>query len=215
MNYAALVQAVQDTVENSFSTTDIDLLIRQAEEKIYFDVQLPAVITEQTGTIAANTKYLGTITNFLYPISFAIVTDPNVPSVYDTFKYLLFKDYEFLREAYPNPNITGEPKYYAIFNDGQLMIAPTTNQLYNYAFRFGTLPISITVAGTSWLGNNAESVLLSATLMQAIRFLKGDKDQVELYANMYKESLAQIKNLADGQLRQDLYHTMQVKRPVV
>lgn len=215
MNYAELVSAVKDTLENEFTTSDIDMLIKQAEQKIYLDAQLPALRTVANGLLTSGNPYIVWPSNALYVISLGIVKETTTPTVYDTTKYLLNKDYEFLLEAYPNSFLTGEPSHYAIFDVDQLVVGPTPNVNYLYVLRYATYPTSIVTANQTWLGDNLDSVLLNATLMEAIRFIKGPKDQVDLYTNMYKQSLAQLKNLADGKLRQDLYRTMQVRNTVV
>jgi hypothetical protein len=215
MNYAQLVTAVEDYTENTFPTVDMDTFIRQAEQKIYNIVQLPALRKNATATLTASNKYLSCPSDFLSVFSLAVIL-PNGEYV-----YLLDKDVNFIREAYPTPTTTGVPKFYAIFgpqttfpNELSLILGPTPAAAYGVELHYFYYPESIVDAGTSWLGDNFDSALLNATLMEALTYMKGEPDMLALYKSRFDESMFLLKQLGDGKNRQDAYRNGQVRIPV-
>jgi hypothetical protein len=189
--------------------------VQQAEQKIYNAVQIQNLRKNVTGVLSANNKYLATPADFLSVYSVAVV-DTN-----GTYEYLLNKDVNFIRQAYPAPTDVGLPKYYAIFgpnsnDDTELtfIVGPTPDQPYDVELHYFYYPESIVTAGTSWLGDNFDSALLNGSLVEAIRFLKGEADMVALYDKMFTESIALLKQLGDGKQRQDAYRSGQVRVPV-
>jgi hypothetical protein len=215
MNYAELVTAVQDYTENTFPTVDMNTFIDQAEQKIYNTVQLPALRKNVTGTLTASNKYLSCPDDFLAVFSLAVIGTTG------DYLYLLDKDVNFIREAYPSPTATGIPKFYAIFGpqlsfptELSLILGPTPNQSYNVELHYFYYPESIVTAGTSWLGDNFDSALLNGTLMEAITYMKGETDLLSLYKGRFDESMFLLKQLGDGKNRQDAYRSGQVRVPV-
>ncbi|MEN6402261.1 MAG: hypothetical protein ABFD94_09995 [Armatimonadia bacterium] len=215
MNYVELCTAISDTVENSFTPDQLALFTRQAEQKIYNSVQLPSLRKNVTGSLAASNKYLSCPTDFLSVFSLAVIK-PNGEYV-----YLLDKDVNFIREAYPSPTSTGVPKYYAIFGplssdptELSLILGPTPDAAYQAELHYFYVPESIVTAGTTWLGDNFDSALLNGALVEAIRFTKGEPDLVQFYEKMFVDSLALLKNLGDGKQRQDAYRNGQLRVPV-
>jgi hypothetical protein len=215
MNYAELVTAVEDYTENTFPTTDMDTFIRQAEQKIYNIVQLPALRKNVTGNTTTNNKYLAAPDDFLSVFSLAVV------DAQGQYYYLLDKDVNFIREAYPSPTSTGIPKFYAIFgprlgspDELSFILGPTPNANYAVELHYFYYPESIVAAGTSWLGDNFDSALLNATLMEALTYMKGEQDMLALYKNRFDESMLLLKQLGDGKNRQDAYRNGQVRVPV-
>jgi len=216
MNYAALRVAVQDYTENTFSNTDFAQMTVLAEQKIYNSVQLPSLRRNVTGLLSASVPYLSTPTDFLSVFSLAVISPAGA------YTYLLNKDVNFMREAYPNPTATGLPKYYAIFgpdslapNEFSLILGPTPDSAYGVELHYFFYPASITTAGTSWVSENFESVLVNAVLVEAARFMKAEQDIVALYDTQYQQSLTLLKNLSDGKLRQDSYRSGQVRTKVI
>jgi hypothetical protein len=215
MTYNELVTAVQDYCENTFPTTDMDTFIRQAEQRIYNTVQLASLRKNMTGTLSSGNKYLSAPSDFLSAYSLAVVdSDGN-------YQYLLNKDVNFIREAYPNPSATGLPKHYAIFGPNSALpdelsfiLGPTPNSNYTVELHFYYYPESIVTAGTTWLGDNFDSALLNGTMVEAIRYMKGEADMVKLYQDMYIQSIGLLKNLGDGKQRMDAYRDGQVRVPV-
>jgi hypothetical protein len=221
MNYAELCTNIQDVIENTFTADQLALFTRQSEQKIYNAVQIPALRKNVTGTLTASNKYLATPSDFLSVYSIAVV-DGN-----GKYEYLLNKDANFIRQAYPSPTDTGLPKYYAIFgptttsgsppsitNELSFIVGPTPDAAYGVELHYFYYPESIVTAGTSWLGDNFDSALLNATLVEAIRFIKGEPELIAFYDKMFNESLALLKQLGDGKQRQDAYRSGQVRVPV-
>ena len=216
MNYAALVSAIQSYTENTFLTVDINVFITQAEQRIYNSVQFPSLRKNMTGTITANNKYVSCPEDFLAPYSFAVF-----PVAGGSYTYLLNKDVNFMREAYPNPTSTGLPKYYALFgptvnsgtitNELSLILGPTPDTTYSTELHYYYYPQSITTATTTWLGDNFDTVLLYGSLVEAYTYMKGEQDMVTLYNQKYMESLALAKRLGDGMERQDAYRSGQLR----
>ena len=137
------------------------------------------------------------------------------------FSYLLNKDVNFIREVYPVPQNTGQPKYYAIFGplssnvtELSFIVGPTPDMAYAAELHYYYYPPSIVDAGTSWLGDNFDSALLYGALVEAYTYMKGEQDMMVLYDTKYKESLMLLKNLGDGKQRGDAYRDGQVKLPV-
>jgi hypothetical protein len=146
--------------------------------------------------------------DMLFVYSLAIVNSSD-------YVYLLNKDVNFLREAYPNPATTGTPVHYALFDQTSLIVGPTPDANYNSEIHFGYYPESIVTAGTTWLGTEFDSALLNGALMEAIRFQKGEADMFTMYEKFYIQALVLLKNLGEGKLREDTYRSGQVRREVV
>lgn len=208
MNYTELCVNIQDICENTFTSDQLALFTKQAEQKIYNAVQIPALRKNVTGTVTSANKYLSLPADFLYVYSLAAVANDG------SYLYLLDKDVNYIREAYPYPATTGFPKCYAIFDKDSLIIGPTPDGNYTVEMHYGYYPESIVTANTTWLGDKFDSALLNGALVEAIRFMKGEQDMVALYSGMFNESLALLKMLGDGKLRQDTYRTEQVRVPV-
>jgi hypothetical protein len=218
MTYNELVTAVQDYSENVFATADINTFIRQAEQRIYNTVQLANLRKNVTGLLSSGNKYLSTPSDFLSAYSIAVIDGTG------KYTYLLNKDVNFIRDAYPNPTSTGLPKHYAIFgpttsgstitNELTLILGPTPNANYNSELHYYYYPESIVTAGTSWLGENFDSALLYGTLCEALTYMKGEADMVKLYQDRYVQAIALLKNLGDGKQRADAYRDGQVRIPV-
>lgn len=211
MNYAALVTAISDYTENTFPTTDMNTFITQAELRIYNTVQFPSLRKNVTGTITANNKYLSTPNDFLSPYSLAVIDATGA------YEYLLNKDVNFIRQAYPTPTDTAIPRYYALFGptvsgstistELSLILGPTPDATYAVELHYYYYPDSITTATTTWLGDNFDTVLLYGALVEAYTYMKGEADMVALYSGRYQESLALAKRLGDGLEKQDSYRS--------
>ena len=216
MNYAELVTAIGDYTENVFNKTDVDTFIKQAEQRIYNTVQFPALRKNVTGVCSTLNKYLQCPTDYLATHSMAVI-DP----VSGAYTYLLNKDVNFIREAYPTPTSSGMPKYYATFgprSDAETELAfilgPTPDKVYSIELHYFYYPTSIVTSGTSWLGDNFDSVLLYGCLIEAYTFMKGEQDMMQLYDNKFKEALLLAKRLGDGMEKQDTYRSGYPKQQV-
>ena len=210
MNYAELVAQIQDYTENTFTTTDINTFITQAEQRIYNTVQLPALRKNVTGSLSAGNKYLAMPTDWLATFSLAVFGADN------EYKYLLNKDVNFIRQSFPDTDSVfyGEPQYYAVFNSTSFIVGPTPDINYSAELHYFYYPTSITIAGTSWLGDNFSSTLLYGSLLEAYSYMKGEKDVLDNYRSRYDEAMLLLKQLGDGKDRQDAYRSGQVRYPV-
>jgi len=208
VNYTELKTNIADICEQTFTDDELDLFTEQAEQKIYSSVQIPALRKNQTGTLTLDNEYLTMPSDMLFVYSLAIVNGSD-------YVYLLNKDVNFMREAYPNPATTGAPVHYALFDQTSLIVGPTPDANYSSEIHFGYYPESIVTAGTTWLGTEFDSALLNGALMEAIRFQKGEADMFTMYEKFYIQSMVLLKNLGEGKLREDTYRSGQVRREVV
>ena len=208
MNYTELKTNIEDICENSFTDDQLAMFTQQAEQKIYNSVQIPALRKNVTGTLSTNNKYLSTPSDFLWSYSLAVVDGSG------NYHFLLNKDVNFMREAYPSPTSTGLPKHYAYFDDNTFIVGPTPDAGYTSELHYGYYPQSIVTANTTWLGDEFDSALLNGALIEAIRFMKGEPDIVAMYEKMYLQSIALLKTLGDGKLREDAYRSGQFRVPV-
>jgi hypothetical protein len=231
MNYTQLVASIEAYTENNFpditladgaiETTkeQIDRFIQQAEQRIYNNVQFPFLRKNMTGNIQSGNKYLKAPDDYLATYSLAVIDASG------NYEYLLNKDVNFIRQAYPNPTTdTGIPRYYALFgpaivgtaitNELTFILGPTPNTTYTVELHFYYYPESIVTSGTSWLGDNFDTVLLYGSLVEAYTFMKGEPDMITLYNQKYVEALALAKRLGDGMERQDAYRSGQYRQAV-
>ena len=208
MNYTELKTNIEDICENSFTDDQLAMFTQQAEQKIYNTVQIPALRKNVTGTLSTNNNYLSTPSDFLWSYSLAVVDGSG------NYHFLLNKDVNFMREAYPNPTSTGLPKHYAYFDDNTFIVGPTPDSGYTSELHYGYYPQSIVTAGTTWLGDEFDSALLNGALIEAIRFMKGEPDLVQFYERLYVQALQLLKNLGDGKLREDAYRSGQLRMKV-
>ncbi len=182
--YTTLKQAIQDYLETDETTfvTNIDVFIRQTEDRILKDIQLPEFRKNVTGSVTGSDQYLAVPTDYLSPYSLAVDNTG--------LEFLLFKDVNFIREAYPLVSTEGTPKYYGIFDSSFFILGPTPDQSYATELHYFYRPTTIVTASTSWLGTNAESVLLYGCLIEAATFQMAEPDILELYNTRYKEALS-------------------------
>jgi hypothetical protein len=208
MDYTALTTNIQDICETTFTADVLAMFTQQSEQKIYNSVQIPALRKNVIGTISGSNKYLTAPSDFIWAYSLAVI------SAGDVYTYLINKDVNFMREAYPNPSDKGVPKHYAYFDDDTFILGPTPETSYSTELHYGYYPESIVTAGTTWLGENFDSALLNGALIEAIRFMKGEPDVVAMYEKLYLQSITLLKNLGDGKLREDAYRSGQVRTTV-
>lgn len=232
MNYAELTTAIKGYLENEFPETvgdftsaqQIATFVRQAEQRIYNSVQFPSLRKNVTGAVTINKQYLSTPLDFLAVYSVAVI-DP----VTGAYEYLLNKDVNFIREAFPYPAVTGKPTHYAIFgatttaepspsitNELSFILGPTPDASYSVELHYYYYPESITTAATgrTWLGDNFETVLLYGAMLEGLAFMRSDEDTIKNYVARYNEALALAKRLGDGMERRDAYRSGQARIPV-
>lgn len=217
MNYTQLTAAIKAYAENDFPNTvgtyttaeQIATFVQNAEERIYNAVQALALRKNVTGPTTANNKYLTAPTDWLATYSLAVIDLAT-----GDYEYLLDKDVNFIRQAFPSPTDTGKPQYYAFWDQNTFILGPTPDQSYTMELHYFYYPESIVTAGTSWLGDNFESVLLYGSLLEAAAFMKSDPDTIANYTKRYDEAMVLFKQLAEGKNRGDTYRDGQVKVPV-
>jgi len=211
MNYAQLVAAIQSYTENQYSTTDINTFIQNAEQRIYNTVQLPDLRKNVTGNMTGGNKYFSLPSDWLSTFSIAVINDDN------EYTYLLNKDVNFIREAFPDTDspFYGVPQYYAIFDDTTMLLGPTPDANYNSELHYYYYPESIVTAGNTWLGNNFDTALLYGALLEAAAFLKEEPDTVAMYTARYNEAMQLLQNLGEGKNRRDAYRSGQERIPVI
>jgi len=230
LDYTSLSASIQAMTENQFPDTyladgstfttaqQLALFVVQAEQRIYNTVQFPSLRKNVTGTININNKYLAAPLDFLATYSIAVIDGLGA------YTYLLNKDANFIREAYPTPTSTGLPKYYALFGPAvagvtitpelTFILGPTPNASYNTELHYFYYPESITTSNTSWLGDNFDSVLLYGSLVEAYTFMKSEADIMGFIQAKYQEALGLAKRLGAGMETQDQYRSGQYRQAV-
>ena len=225
MNYNELFAQIQSYTENQFPpmilangssvsvTTQINTFIEQAERRIYNTVQIPSLRKNVTGTCTTSNKYLACPNDYLSSFSLAVID-----TVTGEYEYLLNKDVNFIRQAYPSPTATGKPRYYALFgsrlndpNELTFILGPTPDANYGAELHYFYYPQSIVTAGTSWLGDNYSPVLLYGSLVEAYTYMKGETDMLLAYNTKYNEAMQQLNRLGTGLERGDAYRDGQAK----
>jgi len=227
MNYNELFSQIQSYTENQFPefylangstinvTTQINTFIQQAEERIYNTVQIPSLRKNVTGNCSSTSKYLACPNDYLSTYSLAVIKADG------SYEYLLNKDVNFIRQAYPDPTDTGLPRYYALFgsrlndpNELTFILGPTPDAAYGAELHYFYYPESIVTASTSWLGDNYSPALLYGSLVEAYTYMKGEPDLLVTYNTKYQEALGQLNRLGTGLERGDAYRDGQAKIPV-
>lgn len=211
MNYTELVQAIKDYTENEETTfvSQIPTFIKQAEQRIYRAVTIPELKRNVTGTLTSGDKYLARPSDIISVLSLAVVDASG------DYHYLLDKDVNFIREAYPSASTQGLPEYYGQFDgdlfsgsnetsSGNFILGPTPDSGYSVELHYYYDPPSIVESGTSWLGENADTTLLYGALIEAYTFMKGDPDLLQLYSARYKEALTEL-SIVDTKTKRDIY----------
>ena len=211
MNYSDLTQAIQDYTENQ-ETSFVSLIptfVKQAEQRIFRTVMIPELRKNVTGTLTSGNQYLARPSDFLSVLSLAVVDGSG------DYSYLLDKDVNFIREAYPSASSQGLPKYYGIFDgdvfsgdaetgSGNFILGPTPDSGYTVELHYYYDPPSIVTSGESWLGQNADTVLLYGSLVEAYTYMKGEQDVMGQYVGRYQEALKELSTI-DAKTKRDNY----------
>jgi hypothetical protein len=197
--YATLVQAIKDFTQYDETTfnENIDTFIQNTEERLLYAVDLEVFRKNQTGTLTASNKYLAVPTDYLSPFSLSVTVNGST-------SFLLMKDVEYLQEYNPT-GATGSPKYYALFDVDNFILAPVPLSNYSVELHYYYRPESIVTAGTTWLGDNAQQAMLYGCLVEAYTFMKGEPDLLNLYNQRFNESLSRLKNYGEGRENEDAY----------
>tara|TARA_R100001509_G_scaffold134028_1_gene87566 strand:+ start:258 stop:914 length:657 start_codon:yes stop_codon:yes gene_type:complete len=218
MNYSELLQLIQDYTENDETSfvNNIPTFVRQTEENIYRTVLIPELRKNVTANMSASNRFLARPSDFLAPFSIAVIDSSG------DYTFMLPKDVNFIREAFPNKTTTGLPKYYAEFDgdvesdssSGNFILGPTPDAAYEVQLHYYFDPPSIVTSTTSWLGNNAEEALLYGSLVEAYIYMKGDQDVLNMYRKNYSDALNRLMVLGEGRLKRDDYRDGQPRMEI-
>lgn len=197
--YSTLVQAIKDFTQYDETTfnANINTFIQNTEERLLYAVDLEVFRKNQTGTLTASNKYLAVPSDYLAPFSLSV-------TVSGSQSFLLMKDVEYLQEYNPT-GATGVPKYYALFDVDNFIVAPVPASGYSVELHYYYKPESIVTANTTWLGDNAQQAMLYGCLVEAYTFMKGEPDLLNLYNQRFNESLSRLKNYGEGRENEDAY----------
>ena len=201
MNYTEITNAIKEYTDNTETTfvNNIPNFVRQTEERIYRSILIPELRKNVTTSLTTSNRFLAKPTDFLAVFSIAVVDGSS------NYSFLLPKDVNFIREAYPATATSGLPVYYSLFDGDNFLIAPTPDSTYTVQLHYYYDPPSIVTSSTSWLGDNAEATLLYGTLVEAYTFMKGEADIITFYKTRYDEALEGLRQLADGRNKRDSY----------
>lgn len=195
--YAQLKQAIQDYSENDETTfvANLPIFIRNAEERILKTIQLNLFRKNATANFTASQQYLASPSDFLAPFSLSY-TDGNGNK-----NFLLFKDVNFIQEFNPDSSVEGAPRYYAVFDIDNFVIAPTPNSSFVAELHYYYRPDSLTNKaedGTTWLSENATLAMLYGSLIEAYTFMKGEQDLIQNYTQRFIEAAGSLKLLGEA-----------------
>ncbi len=216
MTYTELVTAITAYTQNYEAdfVANIPTFIKQTETRVYNTVQIPALRKNVTGVTTNGNKYLSCPADFLSVFSMAVIDGGN-------YEYLLNKDVNFMRAAYPSASTTGLPKYYALFgptvanniitDELSFILAPTPNAAYSVELHYYYYPETIVTANRTWLCDNYDPVLLYGSLVEAYIFMKGEQDMMAYYEKKFQDALGQLNRLGTGLERGDAYRDGQAK----
>ena len=205
MNYTEITNAIKEYTDNTETTfvNNIPNFVRQTEERIYRSILIPELRKNVTTSLSTSNRFLAKPTDFLAVFSIAVVDGSS------NYSFLLPKDVNFIREAYPATATSGLPVYYSLFDGDNFLIAPTPDSTYTVQLHYYYDPPSIVTSSTSWLGDNAEATLLYGTLVEAYTFMKGEADIISFYKTRYDEAMAGLQQLADGRNKRDSYRNVE------
>ena len=210
MNYTELIASVQTYTQNSEATfvAELPTFVKQMEDRVYHMIQFPVLRKSQEGTLTASNRFLTMPTDFISVDSLAVIDGSS------DYHYLLDKDVNFLREAFPATGTDDLPRFYGLWDQASVIVAPTPDAGYSVILYYFYKPESLVTAGTTWLADENEAVVLYGTLVEAYTWMKGEPDLLQLYDTKFKEALVKAKELGDGKLRRDSYRSGQVRVPV-
>jgi hypothetical protein len=215
MNYTSLSTLVQQYLENEETSfvANMGQFVKSAEEEIFRHVQIPDLRKNSTSTIDDGEKYFSLPDDYLATYSIAAISS-------NTYSYLVEKEVNYLREAYPDQTVEGTPRFYATWDDDTMIVAPTSDGLYSLELHYFYRPVSLSEASpadgtqTTWLSTNAENAILYGTIMHGYIYEKGDQDVIAAYSQKFQNALDQLKVLCEGMNRKDTYRKENMKRAV-
>ena len=202
MTYTELKQALQDYASNNETSfvAHINDFIDMTEKRIIQDANLPLQqnSTQLTANVNSSLLDVSAVAGYLSVDSLAV----NVAGAYT---YLDNKEEEYMRMAYPNPNTTGKPRLYNVYDHQTLKLSPTPDIAYLLELRYFSYPTSIVLSGTSWIGTNFPQALLYGAMRDVAVYLKEEPDIVAMHEAKYAEAMSQVKGFADKRSHVDSY----------
>ena len=211
MTYAELVDAIRNYTEvdsNVFSSTVLDTFITMAENKILRDIDLDVFKKESTGTLTSGNRFLGAPSDILTHRYLMIVVDGER-------RFLDLRDPSFMREYWPDYTDTGVPKYYAVWDDNTITLAPTPDDNYTVQLGYIYRPTQLSSSNTeTWISKNAPEALLYACLVQAYSYTKGPLEMLQYFENSYQQAIQGLGIEQQGRRRRDEYRDGIVRLPI-
>lgn len=203
MNYSELTQRVQEITENTFSAAQLAQFFQAVEEKIHTTFDLPSIRKNKTSEVVLGNPYITLPIDFLSAYSFAVFDETG------NSEFLINKDVNFIREAYPTASYVGKPKFYAQFDNDTLIVGPTPDAYYPVELHYLCTPPSVTDVGETWLSERYPTVLINGALIEAGRFMRQEKDVMANYTSMFEQSLLLLNEYANSKVRKDVYRSGQ------
>ena len=200
--YSGMKTAIQnymDSSETTFTNT-LDTFIKQAENRIFNTIELNVFRKNVTGTAASGNPYLSSPSDFVAPLSLAVLNSDS------EYTYLLLKHPSFMRNYVQAAATTGVPKYYGQFDDDTFILSPTPNANLTFELHYLYQPASLTAAGdsgTTWISDNTPDLLLYGSLVEASIFLKQDLNATNMFEQRFQENLVRVTNLMEGRSTRD------------
>jgi len=209
MTYAELVQKIRDYTEvdaNVLTATIVDGFISDAEFRILRDVDSDNNRRYATALLAASSRFITVPDNLLVVRSAQIVDSDGVGSA-DNREFLEYRDTSYMSE-YNSTGVTGVPKYYSMWDEEKIVVAPTPDANYtiqlNYILKDQGLSSTNT---TTYISQKFPNGLLYACLVEAFSFLKGPNDLLQLYEGKYKQVVEGFSVEQMGRRRRDEYQS--------
>ena len=201
--FAELKTAIQDYTDNTETTfvNHLSDFIKGAEDRIFKDVDLELFRKNVTSSLTASDKFLTVPSDYLASFSLQITTSGSED-------ILLQKDVNFLQEAFPTSASTGVPRFYAVFDVNNFILAPTPNSNYAVELHYYYKPTSLTAgadSGTTWISTNAPFALLYGSLVEAYTYMKGEADMMQQYEKRFTDQLMRLKDLGEARENEDAY----------
>ena len=208
---STLKTAIKDYLENQETTftNNLDNFIKSAEERIFKSVDLEFFRKNVTESATSSDKFLAVPTDYLSSFSLSI-------EVSSSKVFLLQKDVNYIQEYNPNAATTGQPKYYALYDVNNFILAPTPDSNYTVELHYYYRPSSLTAAGdsgTTWLSTNAPNAMLFGSIVEAYTFMKGEQDVLKTYNEKFIEALSRVKDYAEARENSDAYRKGLPERP--
>lgn len=185
--YTDLLLQIQQEAENYETTfvSNIPAFVRRAEVRIFHEARLQAYQTSGTMTLTAGSQFAA------WPAGFVVCDHIIIPTPTGT-DVLDEKDNSYLPVAFP-ATTAGRPRIWAMESATQVKVAPVPDQNYTVTVVYYAIPESIVTAGTTWIGDNFETLLFYSCMIEAYIFMKGEADIMQMYLTAYQAEAEKLK----------------------